>query len=346
MIQRFATITLILVAVLQIVGCASSGARGSGPRPAGGEAPGASGPSGSAPTTPGPTSRRGGFYMDDGPGENPPADLATVPDAVPRREALNPRNARPYVVFGRQYTPMSELAPYTERGMASWYGRKFHGQRTANGEVYDMYAMTAAHPTAPIPSYARVTNLNTGRSVVVRINDRGPFLNNRVIDLSYTAAFRLGYVEAGSAPVQVELIHNPGEPSMQVATAPPAVAPPLVATPVTTVPQTSQSAPAPAATVVTAAESREPRLVLETQVDIASGGHVLQLGAFASRDNAQTALSRLSRQLEHLGLPLSIRSHEGLFRVVAGPYSKREEAAAANERIRASTELRPVLRSQ
>ncbi len=327
MINRFSAITLILVAALQIVGCASSGPRGSGSRPAGGEAPGASGPSGSGPTMPGPTSRRGGFYMDDGPGENPPTDLASTPDAVPKREALNPRNARPYVVFGRQYTPMSELAPYTERGMASWYGRKFHGQRTANGEVYDMYAMTAAHPTAPIPSYARVTNLNTGRSVVVRINDRGPFLNNRVIDLSYTAAFRLGYVEAGSAPVQVELIHNPGEPSMQVAAAPPVVAP-----------------PAPA--IVTVAEPREPRLVLETQVDIATGGHVLQLGAFASRDNAQTALGRLSRQLEHLSLPLSIRAQEGLFRVVAGPYAKREEAAAANERIRTSTELRPVLRSQ
>jgi len=113
---------------------------------------------------------------------------------------------QPYSVFGRRYTPMMRLEPYRERGMASWYGRRYHGQPTSSGEPYDMYAMTAAHPTLPIPSYVRVTRSGTGRSVVVRVNDRGPFLQDRVIDLSYTAAAKLGFVEAGSAEVEVELI--------------------------------------------------------------------------------------------------------------------------------------------
>ena len=158
-----------------------------------------------APTT-APSARRGAYYLDDGPGANPPVDLASIPDAVPQPEPLLPRATRPYSVFGRQYTPMTQVEPFRQRGIASWYGRRYHGQPTSSGERYDMYAMTAAHPTLPIPSYARVTNVANGRSVVVRVNDRGPFLQDRVIDLSYTAAAKLGYVEAGSAEVEVELV--------------------------------------------------------------------------------------------------------------------------------------------
>ncbi|ODS96935.1 MAG: hypothetical protein ABS56_11335 [Lautropia sp. SCN 69-89] len=169
---------------------------------------GAATPSGDmagAPTT-APSARRGAYYLDDGPGANPPVDLASIPDAVPQPEPLLPRATRPYSVFGRQYTPMTQVEPFRQRGIASWYGRRYHGQPTSSGERYDMYAMTAAHPTLPIPSYARVTNVANGRSVVVRVNDRGPFLQDRVIDLSYTAAAKLGYVEAGSAEVEVELV--------------------------------------------------------------------------------------------------------------------------------------------
>jgi rare lipoprotein A len=129
-----------------------------------------------------------------------------VPDAVPRSEALHPWANRPYTVLGQQYVPTTGVKVYRERGMASWYGRKFHGQPTSSGERYDMYAMTGAHPTLPIPSYVRVTNLRNGRNVVVRINDRGPFSNKRLIDLSYTAAYKLGYVATGTAEVEVELI--------------------------------------------------------------------------------------------------------------------------------------------
>jgi rare lipoprotein A len=147
-----------------------------------------------------------GYYKGDGPGGPPPVDLDKVADAKPRLEPLNPGANIPYTALGRKYTPYTSLKPYRARGVATWYGRKFQGKRTASGERYDMYAMTAAHTILPIPSYARVTNLANGRSVVVRINDRGPFHADRLIDLSYAAAYRLGYAVAGSANVEVEAI--------------------------------------------------------------------------------------------------------------------------------------------
>ena len=150
--------------------------------------------------------KKGGYYKDDGPHANPPTNLASIPDAKPRAEPLHKFANRPYEVFGKNYVPLTSVRPFRQRGIASWYGKRFHGQKTASGEPYDMYAMTAAHPTLPIPSYARVTNVRNGRQVVVRINDRGPFHSNRVIDLSYAAAYRLGYIEAGSAEVEVEAV--------------------------------------------------------------------------------------------------------------------------------------------
>ena len=153
-----------------------------------------------------PPQRPGGYYKDDGPHANPPANLASIPDAVPRSEPLHKYANRPYEVFGRKYTPLAAVQPFSQRGMASWYGKKFHGQKTSSGEVYDMYKMTAAHPTLPIPSYARVTSVANGRSVVVRINDRGPFHAARIIDVSYAAAHKLGFIQAGAAQVEVESI--------------------------------------------------------------------------------------------------------------------------------------------
>jgi rare lipoprotein A len=152
------------------------------------------------------TAKSGGYYLDDGPEANPPPNLDAVPDAVPRNEPLNRFANRSYVALGNTYTPLTERRAYSEEGMASWYGRRFHGKKTASGEPYDMYAMTAAHPTLPIPSYARVTSLSSGKSVVVRINDRGPFHSKRIIDLSYTAAYKLGYLGKGSGRVRVESI--------------------------------------------------------------------------------------------------------------------------------------------
>jgi len=145
----------------------------------------------------------GGYYKDDGPGDRLPANVA---DAVPRAEPLHRFANRPYKAMGKDYVPLTALQPFRQRGMASWYGKRYHGQKTSSGEIYDMYAMSAAHPTLPIPSYARVTNLANGKSVVVRINDRGPFHAARIIDVSYAAAHKLGFIGAGAAQVEVESI--------------------------------------------------------------------------------------------------------------------------------------------
>lgn len=154
----------------------------------------------------GSTSQKGGYYKDDGPHERPPANLDRVADAVPRAEPLHKYANRPYEAMGKKYVPMTAVQPFRQQGLASWYGKRYHGQKTSSGEIYDMYAMTAAHPTLPIPSYARVTNAANGRSVVVRINDRGPFKSDRVIDVSYVAAYKLGFIQAGQARVQVESV--------------------------------------------------------------------------------------------------------------------------------------------
>jgi len=149
---------------------------------------------------------KGGYYKDDGPHERPPANLDRVADAVARTEPLHKFANRPYKALGKEYVPMTSVQPFRQRGLASWYGKRYHGQKTSSGETYDMYAMTAAHPTLPIPSYARVTHVANGKSVVVRINDRGPFRAERIIDLSYVAAHKLGFIQAGQARVEVEAI--------------------------------------------------------------------------------------------------------------------------------------------
>jgi rare lipoprotein A len=155
-----------------------------------------------------PGKRSGRYYLDDGPGDNPPRDLDQLADAVPRPETPHPYANQPYIAFGARYVPTAAGKNYKARGIASWYGKRFHGKPTASGEPYDMYQMTAAHPTLPIPSYVRVTNLANKRRVIVRINDRGPFLESRVIDLSYAAAYKLGYAAQGSAEVEVEALSS------------------------------------------------------------------------------------------------------------------------------------------
>jgi len=142
----------------------------------------------------------------DGPPRHLRINLDAIPDAIPRAEPLARGGNKPYVVNGRRYVPDVSGQPYRARGLASWYGQKYHGNKTAMGETYNMTAMTAAHPTLPLPSYARVTRSDTGASVIVRINDRGPFVAGRIIDLSYAAAYKLGIIEMGTAEVLVERI--------------------------------------------------------------------------------------------------------------------------------------------
>ena len=157
----------------------------------------------------GPRSGGGALGGRDGPGSNIPSDLDRVPDAEPRVEAIRSSGgtSKPYTVLGRAYQPITDDRPFRESGIASWYGRKFHSASTASGEPYDMYAMTAAHKTLPLPSYVRVRNPANGREVIVRVNDRGPFVDGRIIDLSYTAALKLDLLR-GVAPVEIERITN------------------------------------------------------------------------------------------------------------------------------------------
>ncbi len=252
------------------------------------------------------------YYLDDGPGDNAPANLDAIPDAVPRVEPLHRFANRPYVVFGREYVPATSLRTYRERGVASWYGRKFHGQKTSSGETYDMYGMTAAHPTLPLPSFARVTNTATGKSVVVRVNDRGPFLHNRVIDLSFAAAHRIGVAQKGSGEVDVEAI-LPGDP-ITVAAAPLPPVAVAIALPPAGAPAFDVQAPVPVASV--------------------DGGFVVQLGAFSSHANAQNFVAHIANQLGPIGVEPKIRQVEGLFRVFVGPYGAREEARRMGARLR------------
>ena len=173
----------------------------------------------------------GGFYLDDGPPADSPADLAAIPDAAPRAEPILAARNRPYSALGQNFSPMTELRPYRRRGLASWYGRRYHGRKTSLGETYDMFKMTAAHPTLPLPSYARVTRVDApDKTVVVRVNDRGPFLRGRIIDLSYAAAAKLGIVKNGVGAVEVELLLPPfaADAPRPSAIAAPAVAPPPV----------------------------------------------------------------------------------------------------------------------
>ena len=295
---------LCLLAVVAGIAACTSVPKPEAPVPA----PAAPGP---APAAPPPGSSK--YYLDDGPGDKAPANLDSIPDAVPRPEPLHRFANRPYSVFGREYVPATSLRPYRERGVASWYGRKFHGQKTSSGEIYDMYAMTAAHPTLPLPSYARVTNTATGRSVVVRVNDRGPFLHERVIDLSFAAAHRIGIAQRGSGEVEVEAI-LPGS-TVTVAAAP---LPPVAAAPRTLPPAGAPPADAGAPVPV-------------AQVD---GGFVVQLGAFANYANAQNFLAHLANQIAATGVEPKIRQVNGLYRVFVGPYAAREDARRTSERLR------------
>lgn len=263
----------------------------------------------------------------DGPGANPPPNLAQVPDAEPR---IEPQRAggpnKPYEVFGRSYTPLNGDVAFSERGLASWYGRKFHGRPTSSGEIYDMYAMTAAHKTLPLPSYARVRNPANGREIVVRVNDRGPFHAGRVIDLSYTAALKLGVLNA-VAPVEVERITfdaiRTGAWRGDTRVAAVADAPP---------PPAPVAMPAP-----------EPDAAPVRPITSAPAGYWMQLGAFRERDGALDFQRKVERELEWLAPQLAVFTDRELHRLQAGPYASRGDAGVAAERLRAALQLVPLI---
>lgn len=265
------------------------------------------------PALPKASSGRGGYYLDDGPGDDPPGGLDAVPDAEVRDEPVSLRGNRPYTVFGKRYVPLAGNEPFTQRGVASWYGKKFHGQKTSSGELYDMYKMTAAHPTLPIPSYVRVTSVVNGRSVVVRVNDRGPFHAGRIIDLSYTAALKIGLLGAGSHEVVIERLFAGSQDKWARRRNEDAGEAPLRAGP-------NAGAALPAG----------------------GPGYYLQFGAFASDKGARSVLRRLQQGSGDMPA-LDVLQEGGLFRVLGGPYASRADAQSAAASLPRSIELKPVV---
>ncbi len=259
-------------------------------------------------------SNKGGYYKDDGPPRNPPSNLDSIADATPRVEPLARGPNRPYTVMGKRYVPDTSGQPYRKRGIASWYGRKFHGNLTSNGERYDMFAMTAAHTSLPIPSYVRVTRVSNGKSVIVRVNDRGPFLHSRVIDLSYAAAHRLGIVQVGSAEVVVERIMPE-----QIRAG------------------TWRSGGA------TVASSPAPRPANLSNTDSHNGPMYVQIGAFRDQANAQSLATQAAGQIP-VNAPVEVAAGpDQVYRVRVGPFNSREAAERAASPIGQALGVSPSL---
>lgn len=267
-------------------------------------------------TKPATPARPGAYYKDDGPAASVPGEIDRIPDAVARAEPLHRFANRPYNVFGVEYRPMTSLGPLRQRGIASWYGRKFHGQKTAIGETYDMFAMTAAHPTAPLPSFARITHAKSGRSVVVRINDRGPFHAGRIVDLSYAAAHRLGIAQGGSGEVELELLVPPFA-------APPASEPVVAATP------SASSTPSPLSQNAPPMLSEPPPIAISSANPGAQDIYYVQLAAFGNFANAQAFQQRMSIELATTS---RVQQVDSLYRVRLGPFATRSEAEIARDR--------------
>ena len=261
-----------------------------------------------------PPFKGGRYYKDDGPGANPPANLDDIPDAVPKQEPFNRQTSKAYKVMGKRYVPLADNIDYKARGLASWYGRKFHGNATSIGEPYDMYAMTAAHPTLPLPSYARVTNLENGKSVVVRLNDRGPFHPGRIIDLSYTAAHKLDVLK-DVTEVEVAALLPDAAPTSFAA---------LATEDVSLASVQKEQVPAPQAVAV------------KTETTRIDAGHsvYLQLGAFGNPVAADGVMARATAKLSS-DFPSVMRlESNGLFKVQAGPFASAEAADQAAALIR------------
>ena len=248
------------------------------------------------------------------------------------------------MVFGKTYTPITDERPLKQRGIGSWYGKKFHGQKTSSGELYDMYQMTAAHPTLPMPSYARVTNLATGTQVIVRVNDRGPFRSDRIIDLSYTAALKLGYLTHGSTELEVERL-LPDEILRLAANKRirrirrlrrrrwPVRSRQCRST------RCCRRKPAPAQPAADA----PTRVATSIAPAAAGGGFYLQLGAYSQAANAEALRARLAQTWSAALPPLEVVQYGTLFRVHSGPFASRNDAAGAAQQVQDAGAARPLV---
>jgi rare lipoprotein A len=277
--------------------------------------------------------KSGGYYLDDGPGDNPPANIDAIPDAVPRVEPLLPRANKPYIALGNSYTPMTEFQPYKKRGIASWYGKRYHGQKTSAGEIYDMYGMTGAHPILPIPSYVRVTNPENQKSVIVRINDRGPFHSDRLIDLSYAASYKLRLSGKGSGIVDVEAIDakkylqnsstDLADKEITAANVPSVVVEPLKPT------QSSEPV-----RIENSDANNAPVINQEKLTSVPVAGVFVQVGAFKSVDNAGLLSKKIMAQNLVENAPVNSWYNQGIYRVRIGPYANRTEAEVIAAKVK------------
>lgn len=272
-------------------------------------------------------------------------DVSRIPDATPTLHS-GPYKANPYTVLGKTYFPLQDSKTYVASGTASWYGTKFHGQNTANGEVYDLYGMSAAHKTLPLPSYVRVTNLDNNKSVILRVNDRGPFYSDRIIDLSYAAAKKLGYAEIGTARVKVEGIDPQTWWAAKGRPAPLMLNEPQVA---------QNSAPTITASAGTVEQWTPPpqqhaAAVVPVQIDakknasVPASGQYLQVGAFANPDAAELLRSKLSGMVSApVFISSIVRNQQTLHRVRLGPIGSPGEIQQVQNSVRTANLGSPSL---
>jgi rare lipoprotein A len=300
------------------------------------------------------TKKSGGYYLDDGPGENAPANIDSIPSATLKTEQPSKRANKPYMALGQQYTPMTAYSPYKKEGVASWYGKRYHGKQTSTGEIYDMYAMSAAHTILPIPSYAKVTNPANGRSVIVRINDRGPFKNDRLIDLSYAAAYQLRITQQGSGLVVVEAIDTSAEAMKSMAnnkTAQTNVAP-INAAPENSIAATQAASASTTKTVATETTSTKMVTSNPTAIPASTAGssiitsYYVQAGAFKNEGNGDL----LQKKIQALDLAENVGVanvyNGGLYRVKLGPYASKNEADASATTIRKQLNITTYVTNQ
>jgi rare lipoprotein A len=291
-------------------------------------------------------SGRGGYYLDDGPGDQIPEGLHAIADAEPKIDPYSRAANRPYTVFGQTYTPITDNRPYKKRGYGSWYGKKFHGKKTSSGELYDMYKMTAAHPTLPIPCYARVTNLNNGNQVIVRVNDRGPFRSSRIIDLSYTAALKLGYLGKGSGMLEVEhllpdeierLAQNrrtgaPGEggqPGIVASNAESRV----------NEEKGQQSRDLLDELISTSKDKAAPDPGTPASID----GYYLQLGSYRKAESAQSMQAKYALKWADRLPAIEVVNKGEHYRLYSGPFATRERALDAAQKFQDDGGARPLI---
>lgn len=317
---------LMLFCTMCLVACAGQSTVKPTPAPPSGASKPAAAPS-SAPVDAS-SNKAGGYYLDDGPGENPPQDIDSIPNAVPKKEPLLDRSNKPYKALGAVYTPMTRYQPYKVSGVASWYGKRYHGKKTSSGEVYDMYSMSAAHPTLPLPSYVKVTNPANGRFVVVRVNDRGPFKNNRVIDLSYAAAYKLRFSAQGSTLVEVEAIDSSTTTSYSQPVKAPVVA---IATP-TAIPLSNSSQNS-----ISNSNSANVSAVIQ---------YFIQAGAFKNEANADSLKKKIQGMEIEQNAGFNSEYNNGLYRLKLGPYASKQEADQVAAAIRKKLNTSAIIINQ